>query len=417
MKKFLKKVFYFLVFISLIFCFLYIKFKPQKTYIIKTDNIANINEFYIYGNHLNLNGDLKLTESIENIDNISLIFHNKNDIVVPLAYEKNENNISFKISDKLNSGYLLDNIEINDYNLYVQLNINEDVLYYELQNNTKYNETTYYSVTKNNQNKKYIFSNKHETINLNVAKNKDDDIYDIVIDPGHGGIDKGACANGYCETDFTYLISSKIKEKLEQKGLKVKLTREELNSEERLPNYGENGRVNIANESKAKYLLAIHLNSNAYNDNGFEIYTANNVDYEFASNLAKSIVNKTGTNYSTNKSFKVLDGVYMRTMQNIDLKETIENANKNNYEPYDISLNTTYYFIIRETGGYMSGAYKDSRDGTPYNFYFDSNVGSESYLLELGYLTSKKDVNNINENIDKYVDAIASELIKELNNQ
>ena len=104
-------------------------------------------------------------------------------------------------------------------------------------------------------------------------------------------------------------------------------------------------------------------------------------------------------------------------MQNIDLKETIENANKNNYEPYDISLNTTYYFIIRETGGYMSGAYKDSRDGTPYNFYFDSNVGSESYLLELGYLTSKKDVNNINENIDKYVDAIASELIKELNNQ
>ena len=410
----MKKILYFLVFIGFVSCFLIIKFKPMDNYIINTENIAYIDELYIYGNHLNLKGKFDLVDDTS-FDKINLLLHCKNDIKIPLQYKNSDNNISFSISDKLNNGYLLDNLVTGNYNLYIETSNGEEKKYYKLQNKTSYKETEYYSIRKNNELKKFIFLDLNETINLKIENSNNENVYDIVIDPGHGGIDKGACGNGFCETDFTYLISSKIKEKLEQNGLKVKLTREELKDTERLPNYGKNGRVNIANESKAKYLFAIHLNSNAYNDHGFEIYTANNVDYEFASKIANSIVTQTETSYSTNNAFKKLDGVYMRTLQNIDLKESLETAQKNGFEPYDISLDTTYYFIIRETGGYMSGAYKDSREGTLYNYYSNSNVGLESYLLELGYLTSKTDVDNINNNIDKYVDSIVSSILEELN--
>lgn len=410
-----KRLLLLIICIILISCFLLIKcIKPTKKYIIETDKDANIDEIYIYGNHLNLNGTIDIHLIDTNITNLNLLFYSQEEIRVPLNYKLTDENLSFEISDKLNNGYLYDNLNINNYNLYIEV-INDEIKeYYNLKNNTVYETTEYYSIRKNNEQKKMLLSNKNSTINLEVKKSNNNNVYDIVIDPGHGGIDPGASGNGYKETDFTYLISSKVKEKLEKHGLKVKLTRGDLSDSERLPNYGENGRVNIANDSKAKYLLAIHLNSNDYGDNGLEVYTAYNVDYTFASNIAESIIDKSGTNYSTNNAFKVQDGVYMRTLQNIDLQESYETAITNGYKPYDISSNTTYYFIIRETGGYMSGAYKDSRDGSPYNYYVNSNVGMESYLLELGYLTSKKDVNNLNDNLDSYVDGIVEAMLKEL---
>lgn len=410
-----KKKILLLIIIILIIAFLVFKLiKPEKEYIIKTDKDATIDEIYVYGNHLNLNGTIDIHLTNENINKMNLLFYATEEIRVPLSYKVTDENIYFEIADKLNNGYLYDNLNIDNYNIYIETITDETTEYYNLKNNTKYETTEYYSIRKNDELKKLLLSNKNSTMHLEVKKVKDDNVYDIVIDPGHGGIDPGASGNGYSETDFTYLISSKIKEKLERHGLKVKLTRGDLSNSERLPNYGENGRVNIANESKAKYLLAIHLNSNDYGDNGLEIYTAYGVDYTFASNMASSIVNKANTNYSTNNAFKKLKGVYTRTLQDIDLQENYETAHANGYKPYDVSNETTYYFIIRETGGYMSGAYKDSRDGTPYNYYVNSNIGMESYLLELGYLTSKKDVNNLNDNLDNYVDGIVEAMLKEL---
>ena len=411
-KKLLLLFIIFIIVVYITFCgikFLFNLF-PKK-YIIETDNVAFISEIYIYGNHLNIKGNIEENLSF---DEINLLFHSGEDTKVPLNYEFENNNINFYLGDKINNGYLIDNLDVGNYNLYIELINGNDIIYYKLKNNTNYGETEYYSIRKNNTQKKYNFQNKNDTINLNVKKDNNEEIYDIVLDPGHGGIDKGACGNSYCETDFTYLISSKVKEELEKKGLKVKLTRGDLSSEERLPNYGKNGRVNIANDSKAKYLFAIHLNSNDYNDSGIEIYTSYNIDYSFASSLASNIVKNSGTKFSTNNSFKVQNGVYTRTLQDIDLREASETAKTQGYKPYDIDLKTTYYFIIRETGGYMSGAYKDGRDGTAYNYYYNSNVGMESYLLELGYLTSKKDVTNIKNNNDKYAKSIAQSILNEL---
>ena len=69
--------------------------------------------------------------------------------------------------------------------------------------------------------------------------------------------------------------------------------------------------------------------------------------------------------------------------------------------------------MIRETGGYMTGAYID--DGNPekvgVNPYYNSNIANETYLLELGYLSNGSDLNIINNSIDKLAKVISDTII------
>ena len=45
-----------------------------------------------------------------------------------------------------------------------------------------------------------------------------EDVYDIVIDAGHGGIDKGEIKDGITEADVTLDYAKLLKTKLEEKG-------------------------------------------------------------------------------------------------------------------------------------------------------------------------------------------------------
>jgi len=84
---------------------------------------------------------------------------------------------------------------------------------------------------------------------------------------------------------------------------------------------------------------------------------------------------------------------------------------KKELNPYEISTNSNYYYIIRETGGIITGAYVDGRNSEILgNPYVDSNVGTETYLMELGYLSNKTDLNNMINNMDKYVEGIANSI-------
>ena len=204
-----------------------------------------------------------------------------------------------------------------------------------------------------------------------------------------------------------------LKEKLESFGYKTKLTRD---SDIKLNNYGKDSRTSIVYESKAKYLFSIHFNSseNYISYSGIEIYLPNNMNLSFASTLSKNIVNNTSLNYSTNNSFKVKDGIYIRNMQSIDIKNMKEDAIKNNYNPYDISTSTPYLYILRETGGIITNAYVDGRKNNIKNEYYKSNIAPESYLLELGYINNKKDLTIILNEKEKYIDTIANSIINKI---
>ena len=287
----------------------------------------------------------------------------------------------------------------------------EKYRYYGIDNNTEYDETTYYTI--NNYNKKIIIDSedRYPTMMMHIDKNKDDNIYDIVIDPGHGGVDGGANKNGYEETDFNMDIATKVRDKLVEYGFKVKLTHNkgQLKDTDRLDEYGPGGRAIISSEVKAKYLFSLHLNSSESSKvNGLELYTAKNIKYDFAKMLVNNITSLTGIGYSTNKINKIDNSIYSRNFTQSEVDSSIKNYEDEELIPYDITTNSNYYYMIRETGGIVTGAYVDNRNskiaGNPYT---DSNVGTESYLLELGYLSNEKDLNIMINNLDKYVEAIA----------
>ena len=371
------------------------------------EELVNINELYIYGTHLNISGNLV------NDNNLDLVLYNGEFI----NYDINNTADGFNMSNEINNGINLEKIPVGTYYMFLRSknkdDENNDVYkYYVLNNTTDYKETTYYTFS--NVGNKIVINtdDEYKTLMFTVSKNTDKEIYDVVVDPGHGGMDSGANKNGYREADFTMKIANDLKDKLEAYGVKVKLTRTDgqLTLNETLPDYGTHGRAVISHEVNAKYVFSIHLNSNgSASVNGLEVYTAANINYNFAKTLASNIVTDAGTSYSTNRINKMFNGIYTRTFTESDIANSkVESENKNR-TPYDITTKSNYYYMIRETGGIMTGAYVDNRNEPKIqaNPYYNTNVGSESYLLELAYLTNMTDLNNMNNNLEKYTSAIA----------
>ncbi|WP_054707737.1 N-acetylmuramoyl-L-alanine amidase [Bacillus sp. JCM 19041] len=89
----------------------------------------------------------------------------------------------------------------------------------------------------------------------------------IILDPGHGGIDSGAASNGLLEKHVVLDIAKRTQILLEDRGFKVKLTREEdlfLELEER---------VAIAETWQADQFVSIHANGfSDPNANGIETF-------------------------------------------------------------------------------------------------------------------------------------------------
>lgn len=384
---------------------------------------VNISEYYIYGTTMNMKGTLNIKE--EDYKSLDLIFYNGKFISKKINITNTDSGIELSFSDQLNSGMSLEDFqEKGTFYMFIRATYDdtssdEDVYkYYALDNKTKYKDTTYYTLSQTN--KKIIINsnNDYSTMAFNVSDNNDSNVYDIVIDPGHGGRDGGAEANGHKETDFTLPIALKIKKGLEKAGIKVKLTREEntLTKNERLSNYGEHGRAVIPGEVHAKYLISVHVNSNNYSYvNGLEVFTPYNINYDFAQTLANNIVNYTGLNYSSSKISKMFNGVYTRTFTTSEIEDSIKESKEEQREPYVITTNSNYYYMIRETGGYMTGAYVDGRDtDIGKNPYYNSNVGCESYITELGYITNSGDTELLINNEDKYANAIIDAIKTEL---
>lgn len=91
----------------------------------------------------------------------------------------------------------------------------------------------------------------------------------VVLDPGHGGFDKGACSSYGCEKDYVLDIAKQLKPMLEARGFKVVMTRE---SDVFIP---LEQRARIANATRDSVFVSLHLNATDWNPAaaGFEIYS------------------------------------------------------------------------------------------------------------------------------------------------
>ena len=210
----------------------------------------------------------------------------------------------------------MENLQIDNYYILLKVTYsNSDVKYYSLTNSSTYNDITYYTITKNNSNNKLNihFSNLNDTpfmkIDVSKIENLPENVYDIAIDPGHGGLDKGDKYNNYSEADLMLKCGLELKKQLEDIGLKVFIARngtENANEDTTTTMYNENGRINILNKSNAKLLLSLHMEDSAYtkNNEGISVYIPSNCTLDLASLLAKNIVETARTYYSPSLSFK-----------------------------------------------------------------------------------------------------------------
>ena len=414
----MKKIFSFIILIALaIVLYNHIKNAliktPEKEKFVYEDILNNTNEnnidierLTIYGKHLNLTFDTTK-------DCVLILKNNEKE----LSYKLETNNNKLILSKYINNGLNLEKLEVGEYLVLLKDNVTN--IYYNVLNKTDYHDNQYYTITKNGKNnlitfKENTFNNK-KYFTINVKEEKlPENIYDIVIDPGHGGVDTGAGNGKYHESKFTLDYAKSLKEELEKIGLKVKMTRETDTS---IESYGESSRTGIPYEVKAKLMLDIHLNSSGSSkQRGVEIYKASHDDNTFAKILADSIHEETAIPYSNNPMNKVDDGIYMRVYSSRDIENTKKDAKKYNFEPYNLDDDVTYYYFIRETGGIMTKAFSDGRNPKKKaNPYRNMNQGVEAYLCELAYISQNDDLEMVINHKDKFVKALVKAVTKYVN--
>ena len=393
--------------------------------IVPEEEQVSISEYYIYGDHMNIKGTLEIDDMT--YSDISLTLFDGEEKEIDIVSSNDGTKIEFYFSEYINDGFYLDSLERGKYNVFLKLtydnieNEEEPIYkYYVLKNDTDYKDTTYYTMSKYNNKIVINSNNEYNTMSFNVVQNSDDNIYDITIDPGHGGMDGGGTSGDNKESDFTMAISKKIYENLNVNGFKVKLTHDvdELTKNELLDEYNEHGRAVIPNEVKSKYTFSIHINKNtAKSVRGIEIYTPVNINYDFAKDIIDNLTEYTELDYSTNRMYKIFNGIYSRNFTESDVSSSLKGYEDKGYKPYNVTTNSNYFYMIRETGGYMTGAYIDDSnpDKVGVNPYYNSNIGNESYLLELGYLSNNSDLAIIGDSIDDIANAISDAIIDKFN--
>ena len=254
---------------------------------VNSDTYARITKYIVYGTHLNFEGKIEIPKiSKISVSKVSLIMKNSKDeeTIVSSNYTYKDNTLSFSSIDNLNEGIYLEDLLPENYYFFIKVTFsNNEEKIYSLSNATQYQDIEYYTMTKDGQNNLINLGfNKFNNIpyfglKVSEAEFLPDNVYDIVIDPGHGGSDLGAKTKGYNEANIVMDCALILKEKLENLGYKVKLTRDQnmSNTENTLYNmYDSNGRVTIANESHAKLLISLHINgtSSTNSDGGVEVY-------------------------------------------------------------------------------------------------------------------------------------------------
>lgn len=409
----MKKVFFFLIFILLgIFSYIFYTYYESKYYekiLDKIEESFSINNYSIFGTHFNIEGCIN-----KKLNNPILVLkNNKEEINLDSIFYEEDTNTCFYIDKLNNKGIYLDELPIGNYLLLVKDSHN----YYTLNNNTNTSNLEYYTITKNNSNNKInidfnTYDNKGYVKFVIKGEKLPEDVYDISIDPGHGGRDPGAIGyldnSEYHESDLTLKVSLLLKEELEKLGLKVNLTRD---SDIYLKPYGEGGRALIANDYNTKYSFSIHFNSDygIMKYGGAEVYTPNNIDLTLARLLANNLSSVVG--YSGNPNFKLEDGVYYKYFKEKDIEESDESMIEEGLEPYNITLNCPYMYMIRELGGINTYAYVDGRSTSHgFNKHYNSIKTTEPYLLELAYINYPDDLKKAVNNPENFSKSISNSI-------
>ncbi|HOP32011.1 MAG TPA: N-acetylmuramoyl-L-alanine amidase [Candidatus Hydrothermia bacterium] len=213
----------------------------------------------------------------------------------------------------------------------------------------------------------------------------------VVIDPGHGGHDPGAVANGIREKDVVLQVSKLIKKKLERMGIKVVLTR----SGDYFVSLGE--RARIAQKNKADLYVSIHCNyAPGSKARGVETFFLSEARTEWERSVAafENSVVKYEVDKNTDKG-DILSMIIGDMAQYEFLKESQDLA----------------YFVQESLVNSISSLDRGVKQA---GFYVLQGVYAPSVLVELGFLTNKDEAKKLKDTRyqEKLADAIVDAIIK-----
>ncbi len=130
----------------------------------------------------------------------------------------------------------------------------------------------------------------------------------IVLDPGHGGFDKGAISSYGYEKDYALDVARQLRPLLQGKGFRVIMTRE---SDVFVP---LELRAHIANNTRDSIFVSLHFNATDHDPaaTGFEIYslTPRGAPSTYEDNLTLAAVNIQNGNPVDNASIELSSCIY-----------------------------------------------------------------------------------------------------------
>jgi len=319
-----------------------------------------IHNFYAESLHVDIDSESDIIESYQLV--------NQNDeVVVDTPYES-VGNIAIDLSQLDEGRYF---IHFNNIPIYSHTKVSD----------------VWYTVMRNGVSNQITLENYQGMLSINVNKvnEQPENVYDILIDPGHGGLDTGTAFNNLLESEESLKISEYILNRLSDHGLKVKLTRTENidpagkgNFDYNESPYYDEGRVEQVYRYQAKYMISNHLNSYDKSLAGFEVYTSVASTNEWAENVVQALTEVgQGARDSEKSEFRVSEGSYKKYFL---CTESDSGCDKEYMD---------YLYIIRETGGKISQSstllkYNDSYTEIP-------NYGAETMLIEYAYIDNVKD--------------------------
>ena len=120
----------------------------------------------------------------------------------------------------------------------------------------------------------------------------------IVVDPGHGGHNPGAVANGVQEADINLGVSLLLRDKLQKEGATVIMTRQTDQSvASKSSTLGQElqARVDIAEKNRADLFISVHSNSNPQkNIAGAMTFYPQNRSSKLALEVQNALIDQTG---------------------------------------------------------------------------------------------------------------------------
>lgn len=174
----------------------------------------------------------------------------------------------------------------------------------------------------------------------------------VCLDAGHGGSDVGATLKSErLEKDDNLRLTLAVKEKLNKRGIKTVLTRND-DSEIDLKD-----RCRLANKKRCDLFVSLHRNSSVTDGSGFEAW-----------------ISKDEKGNEKTLAIQLVD----------NLSKT---SNLNN-----------------------RGVKNGYRTNEANNYYVNANTNMPSILLEVGFITNDKDNLSFDQNLDKYAQIIADSI-------